>query len=253
MKPNVKMIDKSKNSFIFFQLGLIATMITVLLVLEFNFKDEFKPIVEYKPPTFPEETVFTYNPRVETPIAKVEPKTTVIQNTVQPKFVNDFKATDDEVKDAVLVTPQDDLLINDVVDTNPTATPTEGIVSKPTENNVYDFTEELPMFTACKGLSKEEQKKCFDAQLSKAITKNLVYPDSDLRSNTEGIVFVQFIIDQNGYFTAITPIVNNRSTEAMRKAVEKAVKKLPKIIPAKQGGNNVKIRYTVPVSFKISK
>ena len=41
MKPNVDFPKKAKNSFIFFQIGLIATMLVVLFVLEFNF--ELKP------------------------------------------------------------------------------------------------------------------------------------------------------------------------------------------------------------------
>lgn len=39
----------------------------------------------------------------------------------------------------------------------------------------------------------------------------------------------------------------------MRLAVENAVKKLPKIIPARQGDNNVKVTYTIPIAFKINK
>ncbi|MFD2908977.1 hypothetical protein ACFSX9_09530 [Flavobacterium ardleyense] len=41
MKPNVEFPKKVKSSFIFFQIGLIATMLVVLFALEFNFK--FKP------------------------------------------------------------------------------------------------------------------------------------------------------------------------------------------------------------------
>ena len=53
MKQNVEFPKKVKHSFIFFQLGLIATMLAVLFVLEFNF--ELKPkhtsVIE-APPTY---------------------------------------------------------------------------------------------------------------------------------------------------------------------------------------------------------
>lgn len=37
----------------------------------------------------------------------------------------------------------------------------------------------------------------------------------------------------------------------MRIAAEKAIKKIPRIIPAKQGNESVKIKYIIPVSFKL--
>ena len=43
MKANVDFPKRVKNSFIYFQVGLIATMLVVLFILEFNFKDVSKP------------------------------------------------------------------------------------------------------------------------------------------------------------------------------------------------------------------
>jgi len=40
MKANVDFPKRSKNSFIYFQVGLIATMLVVLFILEFNFEDK---------------------------------------------------------------------------------------------------------------------------------------------------------------------------------------------------------------------
>jgi periplasmic protein TonB len=257
MKPNVKMLDKSKNSFIFFQLGLIAVMVTVLFVLEFNFKDEVKDVVANKYQPLIDETVFVYNPKVEA-VAKIktEPKILVEKQNVVNKFVNDFKKSDIEVNDDIIKETPHDIVDNIVSD----ATSNENTLNVGTVDNnpidankIYDFTESLPMFPACKGVAEDQQKKCFDEQLRKEIYKNLKYPERDLQNEKEGSVFVQFIIDQKGNFTSINPIQNNRGTDDMRKAVEMAVKKLPKVIPAKQGGVDVKIRYTIPIVFKIAK
>lgn len=45
------------------------------------------------------------------------------------------------------------------------------------------------MFEACKGLSRVDQKACFDEQMAKAITKYLVYPDNDLEKGRQGVGF----------------------------------------------------------------
>ena len=39
--------------------------------------------------------------------------------------------------------------------------------------------------------------------------------------------------------------------DRIKKAAEKAVKRIPKLIPAKQGNKEVRIKYTIPVVFKM--
>ena len=253
MKPNVKMIDKSKNSFIYFQLGLIATMVAVLFVLEFNFETKAaKSTADNKRPNL-EEVIFTYNPRIETP--KSEPrKTTVQKAVVQPKVVNRFVVSKIEVNDNVVKETAHQETAAGTKVTNEILDNTKGESTTPNKTEeVFVVVEFLPMFPSCEGVSKEEQKQCFDNALIAAISKNLKYPEKDLEKNNEGIVFVQFIIDEKGNFTAIKSADNKRATDDMKIAVENAVKKLPRIIPARQGKNNVKIRYTIPISFKINK
>ena len=83
--------------------------------------------------------------------------------------------------------------------------------------------------------------------------RNLVYPESDINNQNEGIVYIHFIIDEKGNFTQVASVQNAKSSKEMKLAAEKAMKKLPKIVPAKIGEKPVKIKYTVPVKFKISK
>ena len=257
MKPNVKMLDKSKNSFIFFQLGLIAVMITVLFFLEFNFKDETKMAMTNTLRPIIDETVFVYNPKIEQAAkVKTEPKVAIEKQKVEHKFVNDFKKSDIEVDDDIIKETPHDVVDNNAMESPvdvPNDTPTIQGNTKINDTKIYDFTESLPVFPACKNVPADQQKKCFDEQLRKEIYKNLKYPERDLQNEKEGSVFVQFIIDQKGNFTEINPIQNNRGTADMRKAVELAVKKLPQVSPAKQGGIDVKIRYTIPITFKIAK
>ena len=258
MKPNVKMLDKSKNSFIYFQLGLIAVMVAVLFVLEFNFKTETPKETVSKRIDLPDDIIFTYNPKVKTP--KSEPRKLVmnkpvVKPVVKPKVIDQFVETKKEVDDNIIkeTAHQDS---NTAISTensqneNPVDT---NAGNGGSEEKVFVVVEFLPRFPNCVNVSKEDQKACFDEQLKKEIFKHLKYPKRDLENQKEGTVFVQFIVDENGNFTSIKSAENNRATNDMRLAVETAVKKLPKIIPAKQGKKDVKITYTIPISFKINK
>ncbi len=250
---------KTKNSFIFFQLGLIATMMGVLFVLEYNFKDTQKTITyNFNEPIDITEKPFTDNFQVIRQ-AEVKPKVTPVEKIVTkviiPEVLNDFKLKENtiELEKLNLATQDNVAKLENNVDTN-TATVTTGKddgedTSEPRNINTV---EQLQMFKACKGLNRSEQKACFDEQLAKAITRNLVYPENDYDNRKQGTALIEFIIDENGNITNVKPLENNRATVDMKKAAEKAVKKIPQLIPAKQGTKNVRIKYAIPISFKIN-
>ncbi|UGS23321.1 energy transducer TonB [Flavobacterium channae] len=253
MKANVEFPKRAKNSFIYFQVGLIATMLVVLFVLEFNFKNESKAVA-YIPTTeiFPEPT-FVYNPA---PATKPQELSKPVVAKV-PRVAHVFKPTIDEPKkedsNTQIATQDNPNNTNTETNTTPSDTDTgkEKIpVDNPVEPNVFSV-ERLPMFPACKGLSRDQQKACFDEQLAKAIVRNLMYPEVDLSDGKQGVAQVEFVIDEKGAITNVKAISNKRSTLEMQLAAEKAVKKLPKIIPAMQGDKAVKIKYSIPVVFKI--
>lgn len=250
MKANVDFPKRAKNSFIYFQVGLIATMLVVLFILEFNFKDGSKPLVFVPPIEIKSEPTFVYNPA---PLTK---KTEIIKPVVVkvPKVTQFFKPIKEEpIKetDANPIVAQDNPSDNQN-NNNTTAVDVpkdngNGVVVAP---NVFSV-EQLPMFEACKRLSRADQKACFDAQLAKAVAKHLNYPESDIENGRQGVAQVEFVIDENGAITNVKALDNKRATIEMQQAAEKAVKRIPKLIPAKQGNKAVKIKYSIPVVFRM--
>ena len=252
MKANVDFPKRAKNSFIYFQVGLIATMLVVLFILEFNFKDATRTVRYVPTVEINSEPTFVYNPA---PVTK-------LQNTEKPlvvkvsKVAHVFKPTKEEPKkeeDNTKIATQDTPSDNKN-DTNTTLTDnTPKGNGKEVEKEIPNVfsVEQLPMFEACKGLSRAEQKACFDEQLAKAIVKHLIYPEEDLEGGKQGVAQIEFVIDEKGVITNVRALDNKRATVEMQKAAEKAVKRIPKLIPAKQGDNAVKIKYSVPVVFKI--
>ena len=251
MRTNENFQRKTKNSVIYFQVGLIAVLVLVLSFLEFKFLSFSKDTVFKAEPTWTEEAAFVYNPEV---IKSNPVEIKAVKPVVKlPKEFVDFKIEDnDEVikkEDLASENPSDtksDVEVKtDVSNNNNNTTAT---VDKPTIFSV----EQLPMFKACKGLKRSEQKACFDEQLAKAISKNLVYPNKDLENKRQGTAVVEFVIDEKGNITNVKALDNNRATPAMQVAAEKAVSKLPKLEPAKQGDVAVKIKYVIPISFKVN-
>lgn len=249
---------KAKNSFIYFQVGLIAAMGLALFILEFNFKDgQKKPVSVFEP-------IVTVEPGFEYRIAEVErvdskptpkPKVNIVVPKLTLPILNDVDMVDDDVKlvkqdlatqdsSQETTTPDDN---TNVADNKGEGTPS-GPIAPPTMFTV----EQLPMFKACKGLQRSEQKACFDEQLAKAISKNLTYPERDYDNRKQGTALIEFVIDENGNITNVKPLENNRATEDMKKAAEKAVKKIPQLIPAKQGNKSVRIKYSIPITFKLN-
>ena len=248
MKPNVDFPKKAKNSFIFFQIGLIATMLVVLFVLEFNFELKSKKAVV-------PETITTIDISVPTNFKIIPKMNPIAENkpNAQPKFTNQFKETTKEVpKDKVKPvdnTPKD-------LDTNApkepvSENPIKEVPSTKPETPTVLNVEELPMFPACRGLSRNEQLKCFEEQMSKAVAKNAEYPEIDRENGKQGRALISFIIDENGKIIDVKALDNKNATPEMKIADEKAVRKVSKLTPAKQGGKPVRIKYVIPVSFRL--
>ncbi|NJM78586.1 MAG: TonB family protein [Flavobacterium sp.] len=232
-------------------------MLGVLFVLEYNFKDSQKTFTSNEPKIIDiTEKPFTDNFEIIKKVVEkpyVKPVEKIVPKVIIPEVLNDFKLKDNTIELQKLnLASQDNVAkLENTLDTNTSEVPTgkeEGPVTPPNINTV----EQLPMFKACKGLSRSEQKACFDEQLVKAISRNLVYPENDFDNRKQGTALIEFVIDENGNITNVKPLENNRATPDMKKAAEKALKKIPQLIPAKQGTKNVRIKYAIPITFKIN-
>lgn len=249
MRPNVKFKGRLKNSFAYFQVGIIVTMVVTLFVLEYKFEHKEKNDPCVLTGTIIEESAFIYNPIApeSKPVARIEKPVVKVNRTSHV-----FKKVDDShiLKPVANVTPVENNTASVVNEEPKQSTTNEPVVAK-AENPTIFSVEQLPMFEACKGLARSEQKECFDSQLAKAISRNLTYPESDYENGKQGTALVEFIIDEKGNITNVVSVDNKRATYEMRMAAEKAIKKIPRIIPAKQGKESVKIKYIIPVSFKL--
>ncbi len=84
----------------------------------------------------------------------------------------------------------------------------------------------------------------------KFLGKQLRYPAIDRRIGTEGIVYVQFVIDEFGSVTQIE-VVKGISATCDREAI-RVISLLPKWKPAMQNHETVPVRMVIPIKFKLT-
>lgn len=100
-----------------------------------------------------------------------------------------------------------------------------------------------------------EQKASYpggDAALLAWINSNIVYPPMAVEDDAQGRVIVSFVVEKDGSITDIK-VARGRHPE-LDKEAKRVVSKIPKkFIPAKQNGKNVRYKFNLPVTFKLSK
>ncbi len=105
-------------------------------------------------------------------------------------------------------------------------------------NKVYEVVEQMPTFPGG------------DAALMKYLAENIKYPVSAQKAKEQGRVVVQFIVEKDG---AVTGVKTVRSVApALDAEAVRVIKAMPKWTPGKQDGQLVRVRYNVPVSFKLN-
>lgn len=172
---------------------------------------EQKQTIKYMPPQVVE------NPTVEEAPPTIEEMTeSIISHTTTPG----------EKVDGIAETPP------------PVTPPVETKVAEVVEDNTPFLTVEVnPSFVG--GLS----------EMYKFLSKTLKYPSAAQRNNVEGRVYLNFIVERDGSITDINVLKSvgfGCDEEAVR-----AVKLMPKWTPGKQNGRNVRVKYTIPVTFKL--
>ncbi|SEJ43992.1 TonB family C-terminal domain-containing protein [Dyadobacter sp. SG02] len=89
-----------------------------------------------------------------------------------------------------------------------------------------------------------------NAEMFKFLGRNIKYPRKASDANTQGKVFVSFVVTSSGEIEDVEVpkgIGNGCDEEASR-----VVSKFPKWTPGKQNGKAVSVKYTVPINFMIA-
>ena len=110
-------------------------------------------------------------------------------------------------------------------------------LNKTDPNKAYDVVEEMPQFPG--GV----------AAMMPYIARSLRYPKEAEQNGIQGRVIATFIVEKDGSISdahVVKPIDPALDAEALR-----VVNAMPKWEPGKQGGQPMRVKYTIPVTFRL--
>lgn len=86
-------------------------------------------------------------------------------------------------------------------------------------------------------------------QMYKYLQNNTKYPDMEFDAGIQGKVYVEFVVAADGSVNNVR-VVRGVSPGLDKEAL-RAVRSMPKWTPGKMNGKPVKVRFTIPVDFKL--
>lgn len=117
------------------------------------------------------------------------------------------------------------------------ATEAEAPVPEPVKEKLYEVVEVMPIFPGG------------NEALMKFLSNEIKYPDESVKKGDQGRVIVQFVVNKDGTIAdlkvvkGVTPLLD---AEALRVMGE-----MPKWTPGMEKGEPVRVKYTVPVMFRL--
>ncbi|MFC2813784.1 MAG: energy transducer TonB [Prevotella conceptionensis] len=106
-----------------------------------------------------------------------------------------------------------------------------------TDDKIYEVCEQMPIFEGG------------DAALMKYLTDSVKYPELTKKHGVQGRVVIGFIVEKDGSLTDVK--VLRHVDIALDAEALRVVKGMPKWIPGCQDEQLVRVRYNVPVSFRL--
>ena len=107
----------------------------------------------------------------------------------------------------------------------------------PEAEGAFDVVEEMPQFP---GGAPE---------LMKFLSMTVKYPEAAEKAGTQGRVIASFIVEKDGSISG-AKVVKNVSEELDAEAL-RVINAMPNWTPGKQKGQAVRVKYTIPISFRL--
>ena len=109
--------------------------------------------------------------------------------------------------------------------------------AKPNNERAFDVVEEMPQFPG--GAAK----------LLEFLSQTIKYPEDAVKAGTQGRVIATFVVEKDGSISdahVVKPVSTSLDAEALR-----VLNAMPAWTPGKQGGQPVRVKYTVPINFRL--
>ncbi len=238
-----------------FQFGLMISMAFVLSAFNYTIYPE-----EYEPRNYELEqedqelqvirTVFTPKKAIVKP-PKIEIAEVI--EIDEPEFIEEKKP--EVIAEVVEVSEIEDPIPEAVVVPKkvekPVVLPEEPKLVVPEIFDGYQV-EEMPRFNACEGgdLDTKEKQLCALKALKMFLRDELDYPRIAVENGIEGTAVIQFIVEKDGSISNLK--IKHDPGAGLGAEAFRVSKAMPNWIPGKQRGRPVRVRFTLPVKFKLN-
>ena len=109
--------------------------------------------------------------------------------------------------------------------------------SQESQEKVYDVVEVMPSFPGGQ------------SALMQYLGNNIQYPVEAQENGVQGRVIISFVVENDGGISHVK--VAKSADPALDREAMRVVETMPKWIPGKQNGECVRVRYSVPVVFRL--
>ena len=213
-----------KDKLVYVLMGLVFTLSLVFVALEWTEKEVTKYEVTDTEFLF-EEDMDIQQTTQETPPPPPPPAVqevevlNVVEDNVETESI-EVNAEDDKAEEVVI------------------AAPVEAPVEEEEEEVVFVVVESMPEFPG-------GQQALF-----KYLSENVKYPVIAQENGIQGRVICQFVVNKDGSIVDVE-VVRSGGDPSLDKEAIRVIKSMPKWKPGKQRGKPVRVKYTVPVNFKL--
>ncbi len=219
--PKASLEDKK---FLFVLMGLV--MVLSLLYIGFEWTDREVTVYQADNTNLNAEeeidvvqTAQELPPPPPPPAPEVVEVLNVVENNVEVASVN-INTEDDKNKEVVISAPV-----------------TSAPIQEEEDQVVFQVVEKMPAFPGG------------DAALFKFLGDNVKYPVIAQENGVQGRVICQFVVNKDGSIVDVEVV---RSVDpSLDKEAIRVIKSMPKWSPGQQRGKPVRVKYTLPVNFKL--
>lgn len=151
-----------------------------------------------------------------------------------PEVIEVLNVVEDDVETAEIVIDTEDDKNKQVVIQPPVTSP---VIVEEADEVIFMVVESMPEFPGG------------DAALFKYLGDNIKYPVIAQESGIQGRVICQFVVNRDGSIVdieVVRSVDKSLDAEAVR-----VISKMPKWTPGKQRGKTVRVKYTLPVNFRL--
>jgi len=111
----------------------------------------------------------------------------------------------------------------------------EGIPNDQDTNRLYSLVEEMPKF---------------HEDINKYLANHIQYPDTAEWQNTQGNVYLSFVIEKDGTVSNVR-VIRGAASILNREAI-RVISQMPKWTPGMQNGKPVRVQFNLPIHFRLT-